>query len=110
MAEDIITRIILEGLHKAVVEASKQGKSEKQIIAKIKSINIADIFQQLINKSSDDHIEYFKQTMYEKVLEIRALTNEFLSRLDQIWGKAFVTSEAMYIIASDIGEVFCYYF
>lgn len=106
MANDFITSVIIEGLNKAVEKAIKQGKSEDEIKAKVDSLDIDEIFQKMITMSSDNHVEYFKKNMFEKVLEERAITNEFLAKLDQIWGKAFVTSEAMYVIACEVGGMF----
>ncbi len=58
----------------------------------------------LTERMSSDHVEFFEKTMYEKVLQERAETDEFLARNSQIWEKGFVASEAMYILALEAGN------
>jgi hypothetical protein len=106
MANDFITSVIIKELKKAVEKSRKQGMSENEIQAKIESIDMGEILEKVVGLSSKNCVEYFRKTMFEKVLEERAITNEFLARHDQIWGKAFVTSEAMYVIACETGEMF----
>lgn len=54
-------------------------------------------FLKIIDNVASKAVDTIESIMYEKVLEERAYSSEFLARQEQKWGKAFVSSEALYL-------------
>lgn len=109
MAEDFIKDVVEKALQEVVTKKIESGASEKEINELIRSDAISKVFSELIKQASDDSIVLIEQIMYEKVLEERAYADEFLARQNQKWGKAFVTSDAIYICILESAESYTKY-
>lgn len=109
MAEDFIRETVEKVLQEIVKEKIENGASEEEIEKVVCSDNITKAFSELIKQASDDSVEFIEKIMYEKVLEERAYADEFLARQNQKWGKAFVTSDAMYICVLESAETYAKY-
>ena len=62
-----------------------------------------------IREVADNMFSYYKSTMYELAVEWRAGLYEFIARQEQVWGKCFVTSEAMHVIAAEAAEQYAHH-
>ena len=97
-------QLIDDVLRKRYTELQQQGRSEAEIEKIFSDIDYGAAMIELIETMSSDHVDLFEKTMYERVLQERVHTDEFISRNEQIWGKGFVASEAMYLIAYEAGS------
>lgn len=92
-------QLVDDVLQKRYTELQQRGHSESEIEKIFSNIDYGAAMTKLIETMSSDHVDFFEKTMYERVQQERAQTDEFMSRNEQIWGKGFAASEAMYLIA-----------
>lgn len=104
MSEDHIGDMFDNVIKEQVERMRLDGQSDQEIIEKLKKVNFSSILLDATKEISNDVTQYMNQTMYEKVMEYRAETKEFIARQDQKWGKCFVASEAMYIMILEATE------
>jgi len=97
-------QLLEDTLKKRYAELQQQGHSKEEIEKAFLSFDFYTAITKLTEKMSCDHIDFFEKTMYEKVLQKQAENDEFIARNSQIWGKGFVASEAMYILALEAGN------
>lgn len=101
-------QIVWDALKDRADELAQQGLSDEEIENKLSELDFTRIVSQLTEKMSSDYVDFFEKSMYEMVLEERAMSAEFIARNEQLWSKGFVASEAMYLItvesADSIGE------
>lgn len=109
MAEDFIREVFEKAISEVIIEKIENGASGEEIEEIIHSDTISKALSELIKQASDDSVDFIEKIMYEKVLEERAYADEFLARQNQKWGKAFVTSEAMYICVLESAEAYTKY-
>lgn len=109
MAEDFIRDIVENVLQEIVNEKIESGASEEEIKEIACPDTISKAVSKLVEQSSDDSAAFIENIMYEKVLEERAYADEFLARQNQKWGKAFVTSDVMYICILESAESYTKY-
>ena len=83
-------QLIDDVLRKRYTELQQQGRSEAEIEKIFSDIDYGAAMIELIETMSSDHVDLFEKTMYERVLQERVHTDEFISRNEQIWGKGFV--------------------
>lgn len=100
--EDWVRDTAINTFFKALADyAEKHDLSEEEISKLISGVLkrgiIEETYTDLIDSLSHSLAETMESTMYERVLEARAFTAEFLARQEQKWGKAFVSSEALYL-------------
>lgn len=109
MAEDFIKKILYEAFNDVIDEKIESGASEQEIEKIISGKNIKNTYLELIKYASDESVDFIEKIMYEKVYMEKAYVDEFLARQNQKWGKAFVTSEAMYICVLESAENYIKY-
>ncbi len=100
---EFFTSTIEEALKKSLEQANTEEDAQK-IIDKFDKLDIQDMFIELINNMSKDSLDYMKKNMYEEVLQFRSYEQEFLARQEQKWFRAFVASEALYIMVTQTAE------
>ena len=93
----------IESTFKDKLKKAKTEEEAQKIVAEYEKTDITAIFQSAIDAMSEKTFSYFKETMYEEALKYRADENEFIARQEQIWYKAFVASEALYIMSYECG-------
>lgn len=101
---DTFMKIVEEKLS----EVQTQEEAEK-IIEKIEKIDLTEVFMHMYINMANDTTKFMKDTMYEEVLRFRANEQEFLARQEQKWYRAFVASEAMYIMVLEATESYVEY-
>lgn len=99
---DTVSQMASEAIMEVIKKKVENGElfvdQIEDYVAKLEERGaIRDTFLNLIDDVASDSVETIESIMYEKVLEERAYTNEFLARQEQKWGKAFVASEALYL-------------
>jgi hypothetical protein len=113
MSEDRVSTIFQEAIHKAIENICKEKLEanipEDEIIEKLESIDMSEMFTKHLDFMTDSTFDYLKQSMFEEVLYWRAETNEFIAHQEQKWGKCFVASEAMYVIAIESSQAYGQY-
>ncbi len=87
----------------------KDENEAKELLEKIKKIDISDLFKKFLDDLAEENLNGFKSDMYESVMSFRAIEQEFLARQEQKWYKAFVASEALYILVVEAVEDYSAY-
>ncbi len=109
MAKDFMHDIMEQVIEEIVAEEKNKGSSQEKIEEKLSSDTILKAYKKLIEQASDDSLETIENMMYEKVLEERACADMFLARQNQKWGKAFVTSDMLYLCVLESAELYTEY-
>lgn len=104
MTDDLIISIINNAFQELVNKFKVDGLSDLEIESKVSEQKIDNIISETTEAIVSDTIDTIKSSMYEEVLEARHNTEQFMAHNDQIWGKGFIVSEAMYIIALEAGS------
>ena len=89
------------------LDGLETDEEKEDFIASINQEKINEIFSSVIENISSSSVDKMKETMFEKVIEFRAIENEFIARLEQKWNRAFVASEAMYCMVLEVAEDYC---
>ena len=103
--KDIFVKELKEVLEKKLVET----KSDEEVERILQSLDVPKVFQAFLDEACDHIFHYMKLTMYEEVLVQRSRDKEFIAHQEQIWNRAFVASEAMYIMALEAAESYSEY-
>lgn len=109
MAKDEIIEFFTNTIEEAVKEGLENAETEedaKRIIEKFENLNISEMFKDFLKDMSRDSFEYMKANMYEEVMRFRADDQEFMARQEQKWFRAFVSSEALYIMIMQGAEYY----
>lgn len=106
MAEDFVYELFEKTMKDVILEKIEKGVSEEQLEELISQENVSNTYKTLVEQISDDSVETIESIMYEKVLEERAYTDEFLAKQNQKWGKAFVASVILYICVLESAEAY----
>ena len=80
------------------------GLSDSEVINKFSEQRIENVLSETTEAIASNTVKTMESTMYKRVLEERSNVAQFMAHNSQIWEKAFVTSEAMYIIALEAGS------
>lgn len=100
MAEDFIDKLVEEVIN----DKLKEDLTEEELGKLFDENRLGKAYKDLIKRVADDGVKTIESIMFEKVLEERAYSDEFVARQNQKWGKAFVASEAMYICILESAE------
>lgn len=112
MAKDELAQLFTDTLMKTLKEQLNEVETEeeaKKILDKFDKIDISQKFQDMLKVMSKESFEYMKSTMYEEIMSFRADEQEFLARQEQKWYRAFVASEAMYVMVLQAAEEYTLY-
>ena len=101
---DIMKDVFCSTLDKIIDEWRANEVDEEEIEQRIQKLFHGDAVLKAFESCSKIVVQRLQETMYPRVLEDRAFTAEFVAQHEQIWGDAFVTSEALYIMAIESGE------
>lgn len=105
---DMIVRIISDDYEKKMNEA-KTEEEKRKIQERFDSLDYSEIIDKMIQAASGTILKDMTKTMYEQVLDFRAEEDEFLAIQKQKWNKAFVASEALYIMNLEFVENYSKY-
>lgn len=104
---DMLHEYILKRYNE-IIDSGKDDEIIKREIEKlnekISEDNFISVYKEMLDKISDDTFEFFKTTMFQKNYETQAEVNEFLARMQQLWGKALVSFKSLYIICLEAAE------
>lgn len=109
MPNDFTMELINGALQQQLEEFKVDGLSDSEILDKISELNFEDILIKVSDVMASDTVDIMENTMYEKVLEERTKTAQFIAHNEQIWGKGFVASEAMYIVSLELAQAYSNY-
>lgn len=107
----------LETLFSNALKATLEEKINKaktideanKILEKFESLDIQEIYDDMMNQVAKDTFSFMKNTMFEEVMRFRADEQEFMARQEQKWYRAFVASEAMYIMTLEAAKSYSKY-
>lgn len=106
MANDFTMELLNSVLQQWVEEFRADGLSDSEIVNKISELKIEDALMKVSEVMASDTVDLMESTMYERVLEERTKAFQFIAHNEQIWGKGFVASEAMYIVSLELAQTF----
>ena len=106
MANDFTLELLNTVLQQRVEELGADGLSDSEIIDKISELKIENALMNVSAVMASDTVAMMESTMYERVLEERAKAAQFIAHNEQIWGKGFVASEALYIVSLELAQTF----
>ena len=106
MANDFTLELLNTVLQQRVEELGADGLSDSEIIDKISELKIENALMNVSAVMASDTVALMESTMYERVLEERAKAAQFIAHNEQIWGKGFVASEALYIVSLELAQTF----
>lgn len=109
MASDLTNEMIIEQLQKIINDYIGNGTNIDKIIKYTESDSFIEMYEKVIELISNNAVKTIDEIMYEKVIENRAFTQEFLARQEQKWGKAFIASEALYVCVLESSEAYTDY-
>ena len=104
MENDFIMDILNNTLQELLDKFRTDGLSDSEIIDKFSEQKIENALSKATEAISSGTVNTLENTMHKRVLEERSNTAQFMAHNNQIWGNAFVASEAMYIIALEAGN------
>lgn len=87
----------------------KDEKEAKEILDKVDKLDIPALYKKFLDELSKENLIGLKSDMYESVMSFRAIEQEFLARQEQKWYKAFVASEALYILVVEAAQEYSTY-
>ncbi|HCU0634917.1 TPA: hypothetical protein OUF59_001727, partial [Listeria monocytogenes] len=100
---DFLSKTFINSLEKQLEKAKSQEEAD-EIVKKFEDIDLSKIIVEMYDTMANETTKYMRDTMHEEVMLFRAEEQEFLSRQEQKWGKAFVASESMYIMVLEASE------
>ena len=106
MSKDYTMDLFNTSFVREIKKLREKGVSDEKIVDIIQSADFSKPLLEIVQKKSEDNVDYFEKTMYERVLEERAISAQFMAHNEQIWGKGFVASEAMYILAIESAQLY----
>ena len=105
---DYLHEIFLDSAKRVIEEMQNKGCTQDQIVEKMEKKK-KKALATVVDKASDDIVDYMKDHMYETFLEWEASDAEFLARQDQKWGKCFAASRVMYAASLDAAREYSAY-
>ena len=98
MSDDFTLELFQNAVEKHIAHLKEHGTSDEKIANALAHADFSKPFDSVTEQMAMDSVSHIESTMYERILEVRAQTAEFLARNEQLWGKCFVASEAMYTL------------
>ena len=105
---EIFLETIETALEKEIENAETEEKA-REILNHFESADVEKIFNNFLSTLTKNTFSFIKTTMFEEVMRFRADEQEFLARQEQRWYRAFVASEAMYIMTLAAAEAYSKY-
>ena len=105
---EIFLETIETALEKEIENAETEEKA-REILNHFESADVEKIFNNFLSTVTKNTFSFIKTTMFEEVMRFRADEQEFLARQEQRWYRAFVASEAMYIMTLAAAEAYSKY-
>ena len=99
MSNDLLMDILNSVLQVQLDKSRADGLTDSEIRDKFSEQKIKNALSEATESIESSTVKTMEGTMYKRVLEERSNVAQFVAHNSQIWEKAFVTSEAMYIIA-----------
>jgi hypothetical protein len=107
LSKDNFMDSVKKAIQNVIDNYIEQGLTLDDIDKRIAKINFSELISDFTTQVAKDNVVYIKSAMYERILEERADTAEFMARQEQKWGKCFVASESMYFMAIGAAEEYC---
>ena len=105
---ELFSKTIKSTLEEEISKAETE-KQAKKILEHFESLDVQELFNDMMRDASKDTFSFMKSTMFEEVMRFRADEQEFIARQEQKWNRAFVASESMYIMTLEAAESYSEY-
>ena len=99
MSNDKLMDNFKETLHKAIEDSVKKGIPAENIKQSIDNLDYTQLFLDTSKVSAEGVIKHFHDHMYEIAFEEQLRRDKFVAHHNQIWGKCFAASNALYAMA-----------
>lgn len=105
---ELFSKTIISTLEEEINKAETEEEAKK-ILEHFESLDIQGLFNDMMKDVAKDTFSFMKSTMFEEVMGFRADEQEFIACQEQKWYRAFVASEAMYIMTLEAAESYSEY-
>lgn len=105
---ELFSKTIKSTLEEEINKAETEEQAKK-FLEHFEALDIQQLFKNFMKDAENDTFSFIKSNMFEEVMGFRANEQEFIARQEQKWFRAFVASEAMYIITLETAESYSEY-
>lgn len=105
---ELFSKTIKSTLEEEINKAETEEEAKK-ILDHFESLDIQELFNDMMKDAAKDTFSFMKSTMFEEVMGFRADAQEFIACQEQKWYRAFVASEAMFIMTLEAAESYSEY-
>ena len=105
---DFLRNVMEDSIKSTIKRMVEDGTPQEEIIRRVEE-HKAPAVEAMLKEAVKNMTSYMHEHMFEAAREREAQDAEFLARQEQKWGKCFVASRAMYIIAAEVAQLFSDY-
>lgn len=101
---DKFEQFFTDTLNEILLEHVKELKNQSEIdefYEKYEKADFSELYLEMVNDTSNQLVDNAKNIMYENSLLFRCEETEIVAKINQKWFKAFVSSEALYMMIFD---------
>lgn len=101
---DKFEKFFTDTLNEILLEHVKELKNQSEIdefYEKYEKADFSELYLEMVNDTSNQLVDNAKNIMYENSLLFRCEETEIVAKINQKWFKAFVSSEALYMMIFD---------
>ena len=84
----------------------EEGLSESEILQKLEHVDFEKPMSEIISIASKDMMDFARANMFEIAYGHKAENAEFDAHQELLWGKCFIASETMYVLAVEAAELY----
>ena len=98
---DKFEQFFTDTLNEILLEHVKELKNQSEIdefYEKYEKADFSELYLEMVNDTSNQLVDNAKNIMYENSLLFRCEETEIVAKINQKWFKAFVSSEALYMM------------
>lgn len=109
--EDVMT-VFLTLIESALEKELNKAETEedvKRILKRFETVSVQTLLTDTLKEEAEPIFLRMKETMFEEVTSFRASEQEFIAYQEKQWYRAFVTSEALYIMTFEAAESYSKY-
>lgn len=105
---DFLRELAENSINSTIKGMVEKGVPEEEIVKRIEN-RTEPAVEAMLKEAVKDMSNFMHEHMYEAARELEAQDAEFLAHQEQKWGKCFVASRTMYIMATESAQLFSEY-
>ena len=104
MAEDYLSKVFKSAYSDVICKWRSDGLTDTEIIDRLNKNTVNNSMNALLKQAAKDYYEYFVEKRFEISYSQKIESDKFVAHQNEIWGKCFVVSETMYVMALEAAE------